>query len=51
MLWSVLCITYIVVVKVKVTVKVQNFIGFLCILNFCITNLLVTKLGVLMYYY
>ena len=39
----------IVVFAVKVTVKVQNFIESLCIFFSCGTDLLATKVGVLMY--
>ena len=39
--WSALCKNKVVVFKVKVTVKVQNFIESLC--TFCTTDLLATK--------
>ena len=49
--WSILCKNWIVVFKVKATVKVQNFIESLCMFLFCTTDLLATKVGVLICYY
>ena len=45
---SVLCKNWIVALKIKVTVRVQNFIESLYIL--CTSDPLTTKLSVLMYY-
>ena len=48
--WSVLCKNWIVVFKVKITVKFKTLLNLDASYIFCTTDLLTTKEGVLIYY-